>query len=158
MTSATPTRDSQGPGSLVCGVCPSNTRPRGRWPCRSCRGDSAPKGRGHPDLAALYLVAATSPRVAAFLLLPVYAFKLSPSELAAYGIAIAMAQLIGIICDFGGARGHGHHVLELPEEERHSFLKTTMVLSRLMSLVLMIPIGIVLAAFLGIRSSVTDSR
>ena len=104
-------------------------------------------GARAPGLAALYLVAATSPRVAAFLLLPVYAFKLSPSELAAYGIAIAMAQLIGIICDFGVLEGMGIMYFELPEEERHSFLKTTMVLSRLTALVLMIPIGLLLAAF-----------
>lgn len=97
-------------------------------------------------LAGLYLIAATAPRVAAFLLLPVYAFVLPPEELAAYGVAVAIVQLIGILTDAGILQGLTNTYWRQPVAERPSYLKSTILLSRIVSLVLMIPVGIALAA------------
>ena len=98
-------------------------------------------------LAALYIVAATAPRVAAFLLLPVYAFVLPPDELAAYGVAVAMVQLIGILTDAGILQGLTNTYWLQPLDYRPRYLKSTILLSRVVSLVLLVPVGIVLALF-----------
>ncbi|GAB3991761.1 lipopolysaccharide biosynthesis protein [Nocardioides marmoraquaticus] len=100
-----------------------------------------------PALAALYLVGAAAPRFAAFLLLPVYAFELSPAELAAYGIAVSLAQLLGILSDAGVLDGLGITYFEQRDEDKAGFLKTVVVLSRLVSLVVMVPLALVLAVF-----------
>lgn len=98
-------------------------------------------------IAGLYLVAATAPRIAAFLLLPVYAYVLSPSELAAYGVAVSLASLIGILGDAGVFAGIGMTYWQQPEESRASYLKSTVLLSRVLSLIIMVPIGIILWTF-----------
>ncbi len=98
-------------------------------------------------IAGLYLIAATAPRVAAFLLLPVYAFVLSPDELAAYGVAIAMVQLIGIVSEAGILGGVALTYWEQPEADRPAYLKSVLLLSRVVALAALLPIGIVLAMF-----------
>lgn len=98
-------------------------------------------------LAGLYLFAATAPRIAAFLLLPVYAFVLPPDQLAAYGVAISLASLIGILSDAGVVPGMGATYWLQPEEARASYLKSAIILSRVLSVLIMIPIGFLMSAF-----------
>lgn len=98
-------------------------------------------------IAGLYLVAATAPRIASFLLLPVYAFILPPEQLVAYGVAVSMASLIGILSDAGILSGIGITYWAQPEEDRASYLKSTVLLSRLVSIAILVPVGLLLAHF-----------
>ena len=98
-------------------------------------------------VAGLYLLAAAAPRIAAFLLLPIYAFELSPDELAAYGVAISLVQIIGIVADAGMVSGMANSYFRQPVETRPSYLKSAVLVSRLVALLLLLPIGILLAVF-----------
>ncbi len=92
------------------------------------------------------MVAATAPRVAAFILLPVYAFELSPGDLAAYGVSVSLAQFIGIVSDAGIVNGMMRTCYDYPEgRERDVYLKSTVLLSRIVAAINLVPIAGLLA-------------
>ena len=98
-------------------------------------------------VAGLYLIASTAPRVASFLLLPVYAYELSSQELAAYGVAVSVVQLIGIISDAGILPGLGNTYWHQSDAYRPIYLKSTVLLSRIVALIVLIPVGFLLHLF-----------
>lgn len=98
-------------------------------------------------VAGLYIIAATAPRIAGFLLLPVYAYVLPSDELAAFGIAVALAGLIGILSDAGLMTGLMTTIWHVPIEARPSYLKSTILLSRLLSIAILVPLGLLLSIF-----------
>jgi len=101
-------------------------------------GDNCVKLRAS-SAAALYVFVAAASRAAPFFLLPIYSYVLTPAEIAAYGIAAGLAQLLSILSDGGLGTGIMRTFYDLhPDEDKAAYFLALAMISRALALVVLV--------------------